>query len=90
MAAKMEEVAATEKIDFVLGTGDNFYAPDGVSGIDDPNWNTHWANIFQTKTNLGKLPWYGVIGNHDYNGEGLLSEFQYRSFGWRIDDFFWS
>ena len=69
----MDEIAAAEEIDFVLGTGDNFYGPDGVTGINDPAWNTHWADIYQTKESLGKLSWYGVIGNHDYNADGLLS-----------------
>ena len=86
----MELIAFTEHIDFILGTGDNFYDPDGVTGVDDPNWNTHWAKIFHLKPSLSYLPWYGVIGNHDYNADGLLSEFKYRMFGWRIDDFFWS
>jgi hypothetical protein len=53
----------------VIGTGDNFYHPDGVLGVDDPVWHTHWANIYQTKDHLKYLTWYGVLGNHDYNTE---------------------
>ena len=33
---------------------------------------------------------FGTIGNHDYNGAGLLSEFWYYKSGWRIDDFFYN
>lgn len=36
-----EEVNA----DFIIGTGDNFYEPDGVSGLDDVAWQEKWANV---------------------------------------------
>lgn len=39
---------------------------------------------------LKDLPWYGVIGNHDFYGAGLFSEFEYRENNWYIPDFFWS
>ena len=42
----MEAIASKEKISFVLGVGDNFYDPDGVKGIDDPNWDSHWRLIY--------------------------------------------
>jgi len=42
----MEKEAGTYQVDFVIGTGDNFYSPDGVSSVTDPAWETHWANIY--------------------------------------------
>ena len=39
---------------------------------------------------LKDIPWLGTIGNHDYRGEGLFSEFEYKKNNWRIDDFFWT
>jgi len=73
-----------------MGLGDNFYHPDGVSGLTDEHWKTHWADIYQNKPHLKNLTWYGLLGNHDYNNHGLLEEFKYNKYGWRIDDFFWS
>ena len=46
VAEKMEEIASIEQINFILGTGDNFYDPDGVTGVNDPNWDTHWRLIY--------------------------------------------
>lgn len=39
---------------------------------------------------MGKLTWYGVLGNHDYGGSNIECEFQYKKHGWRIDDWWWS
>jgi len=47
--------------DFVAYLGDNFY-PKGVSGPDDPQWRTKWAAPFAGLD----LPFYAVLGNHDY------------------------
>ena len=71
VAEKMNEIASQEKISFIIGTGDNFYNPDGVTSVNDNNWNTHWADIYPIKKHLKGLPWFGVLGNHDYNNTGL-------------------
>lgn len=47
--------------------GDNFY-PSGVSGLSDPKWAAYFAELYDT-THLGALPWYAVLGNHDYGGD---------------------
>lgn len=86
----MNEISGQVEAEFVIGTGDNFYNPNGVSGLDDPEWDNKWANVYQNKENLKDLTWFGTIGNHDYGGEGLFSEFEYKKHGWRIDDFFWA
>jgi hypothetical protein len=47
--------------------GDNFY-PSGVSGLEDPKWAAYFAELYDTE-HLGALPWYAVLGNHDYGGD---------------------
>lgn len=46
-------------IDFVISTGDNFY-PAGLSSVTDPQAHD-WVRVYQAK-----VPWYVVLGNHDY------------------------
>ena len=86
----MDQIAASEKVDFIMGTGDNFYEPDGVSGLSDNDWDTHWGDVYSVHQHIAGLTWYGCLGNHDYNGKGLESQLQYNKHNWRIDDFFWS
>jgi len=31
----MDQIAGIKDVGFVLGVGDNFYDPDGVTGVDD-------------------------------------------------------
>ena len=51
---------------FVLATGDNFY-PSGVSSTTDSLWKRAWLELYLSHTNL-RIPWYAVLGNHDYEG----------------------
>ncbi len=46
--------------------GDNFYW-DGVKSLDDPKWRLYFEEPYDTR-HLGRLPWYAVLGNHDYKG----------------------
>lgn len=48
---------------FVINTGDNFYYC-GVKGITDEQFKTDFENVFTDKSTF--VPWYGVLGNHDY------------------------
>ena len=61
VAAVIETVCADQGCDFVLLLGDNIYET-GVDGVDDPQWQEKfelpYANI--------DLPFYAVLGNHDY------------------------
>ena len=67
IAMLVEESAKHGKpIEFIIGTGDNFY-PDGPETTDDEVWHTHWEKIFG---NLG-IPWYLTLGNHDRNEKGM-------------------
>jgi hypothetical protein len=35
----MDEIAGESNISFIIGVGDNFYNPDGVTSVDDPAWD---------------------------------------------------
>ena len=56
-------------IDFIIGSGDDFYGGDGIGDkqLQDPKWDTHWANYYCNQDNLKGLTWYSSFGNHDYN-----------------------
>jgi hypothetical protein len=60
---------AADGCDFVLLLGDNVY-DSGVDGVDDPQWQTKFEEPYQ---NID-LPFYAVLGNHDYGGTLLLVE----------------
>ena len=50
---------------FVISVGDNFYN-NGVTSVTDPRFQQSFENIY-TAPSL-QVPWYLVLGNHDYNG----------------------
>lgn len=41
----MNLVAQEYQAEFVVGLGDNFYQ-SGVTGINDPTYDTNWKNVF--------------------------------------------
>jgi tartrate-resistant acid phosphatase type 5 len=51
--------------DAVLLAGDNFY-DDGVTGTDDPLWVKAFEEPYD-RPELNKIPFYAVLGNHDYS-----------------------
>ena len=51
--------------DFVVLLGDNIYG-DGVESVNDPQFQSKFEDPYK---NL-QLPFYMVLGNHDYGGEG--------------------
>ncbi len=61
---------AKDGCDFVQLLGDNIY-DSGVSGTSDPQWTTK----FETPYGAVSLPFYAVLGNHDYGGGGAGTEF---------------
>lgn len=70
---------------FVLNTGDNFYYY-GVKSVDDKQWETTFENVYTSKSLM--VPWYGVLGNHDY-GYNPDAQLQYKSPNndrWQIPD----
>lgn len=55
--------------DFAVTVGDNFY-PSGVTGVDDPKWETH----FQEPYRALDFPFRASLGNHDYGANGIAWE----------------
>lgn len=64
VATGMKAVALATKPLFVLSTGDNIY-PRGVSSAMDPQWTSKFESIYKGLD----LPWWAVLGNHDYRGD---------------------
>ena len=56
--------AATVRPDFLVSLGDNFYTK-GVYSTSDPMWDYLWSNVYLGYSSL-QIPWYRVLGNHDY------------------------
>ncbi len=65
VAGAMAAVAAREKPQCIVSTGDNFY-PIGVLSSSDKQFTTKWKNMYSDAAL--QLPWYLVLGNHDYAG----------------------
>ena len=70
VADVLETVCAERGCDFALYLGDNIY-DTGVDGVDDPQFlekfEAPYANL--------DFPFYVVLGNHDYGGQGAGWEF---------------
>ena len=64
-ASMMENFAKKYSISFIISTGDNIYE-NGVNSIDDASWKTSFEDIY-SGPHL-QVPWYCVLGNHDYRG----------------------
>jgi tartrate-resistant acid phosphatase type 5 len=50
---------------FVMALGDNFYE-DGVASATDTIWDTAFHDVYASESL--NIPWYGILGNHDYHG----------------------
>lgn len=77
VAAVMQGLCESEGCDFAVLLGDNFY-DSGVDGITDSQWDSK----FETPYAALSIPFYPVLGNHDYGGNlfgleqgGLGNEF---------------
>lgn len=66
VAERMGETAQSARSSFIASTGDNFYRL-GVTSVDDRQWRTSFEEVY-THPGLRHLPWYPVLGNHDYGG----------------------
>lgn len=88
MAEMMQEIGGVIEPEFIISTGDNFYS-DGVASVDDPQWFSSFENIY--KGNLLHVPWFVVLGNHDYRGN-VQAEIDYSNISrrWTMPARYWS
>lgn len=70
VADAMTAKCAASGCDFVYLLGDNIY-PSGCDSTTDTQWQTK----FETYYAALNIPFYAVLGNHDYGGDGTGSEF---------------
>lgn len=56
---------------FIIGTGDNFY-PNGLELLD--NEFSNFPAAFSEPYSNVAMPWYNVLGNHDYHSIHVRSE----------------
>ncbi len=70
VAAAMADQCAAEGCDFVILLGDNFY-DNGVSSTSDTLWTTMFVDPYAAVD----VPFYAVLGNHDYGGNGAGNDF---------------
>lgn len=63
VADAIEATCAALGCDFVVLLGDNIY-DSGVDSVDDPQWETKFEAPYRDIA----LPFYAVLGNHDYGG----------------------
>jgi tartrate-resistant acid phosphatase type 5 len=66
VAAAMDELAARTRVDLIISTGDNFYE-NGVRSENDRLWRKNFEAVYSLP-HLKAIPWYVVLGNHDYRG----------------------
>lgn len=85
VADRMGAEAEAKRPGFIASTGDNFYLL-GVSSVRDRQWRTSFENIY-THRGFHDVPWYPVLGNHDYGGN-VEAQIRYRSANpsrWQMD-----
>lgn len=70
VAAAMKSWCSAHLCDFVVMLGDNFY-PSGVASTSDSQWQSAFETIYQGLD----MPFYAVLGNHDYGNNGLGTDF---------------
>jgi subtilase family serine protease len=69
-AAALQAKCARSGCDFVALLGDNIYS-SGVTSVSDPQFNTKFEQPYAQID----VPFYVVLGNHDYGGGGIGNEF---------------
>ena len=74
VAAEMGRYTAdpSHDVEFVLALGDNFYkneafgTHDGVLDEFDSQWEEVFRRVYRAEAL--QVPWFAVLGNHDYHG----------------------
>jgi tartrate-resistant acid phosphatase type 5 len=78
IATAMGNYASTAdpKPSFLVALGDNFYN-NGVYSATDPAWKYLWQDVYLQFDDLN-IPWYPVLGNHDYGygATGVLAQLE--------------
>lgn len=69
VAIQIRDLCAREGCDFVVLLGNNIF-PNGVTSVDD----TQWQDKFELPYVDISMPFYAVLGNHDYGGNGAGTE----------------
>ena len=65
VAAQMGRTAEQIGAGFIVTVGDNFYGA-GVTSTSDSHWQESFESVYVAPSL--QVPWYPVLGNHDYQG----------------------
>lgn len=77
------------KPSYIIALGDNFY-DDGVSSATDALWTSLWKNVYITNYSDLNVPWYPVLGNHDYGSGQQGVQAQINRYQNHTDDDIWT
>ena len=80
----MAACAADNGVQFIINTGDNFYC--GIKNATDFQIQTDFLGPYNHKSL--QVPWYGVLGNHEYgyNVEAQVTRWQISN--WVMDGYY--
>lgn len=82
IARLMGNMAKLTGLDFVAALGDVHHF-EGVASVDDPLWMTNYELIYGHPELM--LPWYPVLGNHEYRGNTqAVLDYSRRSRRWEM------
>jgi hypothetical protein len=88
VAHAMETIADRDgRLDLVALLGDNFYGKT-LTGVDDAQWQSKFEKVY-TGHWLSHVPFYAVLGNHDYpsrDAELTYARQQVGSGRWQMPD----
>lgn len=89
VAQAMETRCRESKPQAIVMLGDNFYQ-HGVESVRDPQWRTKLLEPYGSPC-LGELPFYPILGNHDYKGNPAAQiEFSLINPRWRFPNRFYA
>lgn len=66
VAEQMESLCKSGEVTGVVLLGDNFYHT-GVESVRDPLWESRFEKLYSGEC-LKNIPFYAILGNHDYQG----------------------
>ena len=75
VALQMALVGEIFRPNFVISTGDNFY-PSGLKRVNDTAVSRTFTDIYHYPSL--QVPWYAVLGNHDYGDDSDKHDFSTR------------